>query len=235
MSNRYECIECEHQIARQIMPLYCDGCGRPGTYALTGDPERQTRAISALDVEAVEPERFPTGDLPLDATLQGGFVRPSTLTAYGKPGAGKSRCCIRWACHMGRTLLISLEMAPKLAVFSAKSARTKLSNLYVTDSEDNWEAEAERLRVKTVVFDSFNYSQRPKLEILTELSEWTKAADGLALVIAHQNAKGRLSGTTLAEHWPDYLFKFTKQEQGLSKVAILKGRYTPGASAIVEI
>lgn len=202
---------------------------------MTGNYEPPARAISALDVECDEPERFPTGDSPLDVTLQGGFVRPSTLTAYGKPGAGKSRCCIRWACHMGPTLLISLEMAPKLAVFSAKSARTKLGNLYVVDSEDNWEAEAVRLECRTVVFDSLNYSQRPPLVVLTELGRWAKECDGMALLIAHQNAKGRLSGTTLAEHWPDYLLKFSKQDHGFSKIAILKGRYTPGASAIVEI
>ena len=103
----FECVACAHQYRGHISPHYCNQCGRPDTYSIVGDDGKTITAVSALDIETDEPERFPTHDESLDNALLGGFVRPSTLTAFGVAGVGKSRSCLRWACELGPALLVS--------------------------------------------------------------------------------------------------------------------------------
>lgn len=133
-------------------------------------------------------------------------------------------------------------MPAKLAVLSAKEARANLSELYVTESEETWREDAKAIGARTIVFDSFHYSQKQKVlkgtkipTICYELGEWAKENDGLVFMIAHQNKKGRVSGTTAVEHWPDYLFKFEKHGSSEAKIIIPKARYAPSGSAIVTI
>lgn len=199
--------------------------------------------MSALDLDLQEdPETFPTGDQELDAVLSGGLVRPSSATIFGKAGSGKSRSAVRWATHLGSTLLVSLEMPKKLAGYSAKSARAELANLHITESETDWQSKAAKVKAGTVVLDSFHYSRKQRVLkgtkvplICHELGEWTKQTGGIALLISHQNAKGRASGETHIEHWPDYLFKFEAHGKGESKIIVQKSRYCPIGSAIVQI
>lgn len=223
------------------MPMVCDKCGRTDTYSIANCNHNDSRAVSATDVSLESLERFPTGDESLDSALLGGFVRPSTLTAFGVAGVGKSRSTLRWATQLGPCLLVSLEMPIKLAVLSAKEARADLSALYIVEHED-WLSEALRVKAKTVVFDSYQYSQKQRVLrgskvplVCHELSEWAKHHKGIAILVAHQNKKGRVSGTTAAEHWPDYLFKFERHGNSEAKIIISKARYSPSGSAIVTI
>lgn len=242
MGQVYECVACLHQKTSRVRPLLCQTCGRSDTYVLAeviGAGPQQ--AVSAESVSLDELQRSPTGDSELDQVLQGGFVRPSTVTAFGVAGVGKSRSTLRWATHLGVCLLVSLEMPTKLAVLSAKGARSHLPNLYIVEHED-WQAEAARVRAQTVVFDSYQYSQKQRVLrgskvplVCHELSEWAKQTNGIGILVAHQNKKGRVSGTTAAEHWPDYLFKFERHGNSEAKILISKSRYSPTGSAIVTI
>ncbi len=241
MTQVFECVACLHQKIGRLRPMVCDRCGRSETYAIADTPGNDSRAVSATDVSLTELERYATGDESLDSALLGGFVRPSTLTAFGVAGVGKSRSTLRWATHLGPCLLVSLEMPIKLAVLSAKEARADLSQLFIVEHED-WQAEATRVRAKTVVFDSYQYSQKQRVLrgskvplVCHELSEWAKKSSGIAILVAHQNKKGRVSGTTAAEHWPDYLFKFERHGNDSAKIIISKARYSPSGSAIVTI
>jgi predicted ATP-dependent serine protease len=217
-------------------------CGRTETYAIAEFNVGTDRAaIAATEISLEQLEHYPTGDESLDSALLGGFVRPSTLTAFGVAGVGKSRSTLRWATHLGSTLLVSLEMPTGLAVLSAREARANLANLYIVEHED-WQSEASRVKAKTVVFDSYQYSQKQRVLrgskvplVCHELSEWAKQSNGIAILVAHQNKKGRVSGTTAAEHWPDYLFKFEPHGSSEAKVIISKARYAPKGSAIVTI
>jgi predicted ATP-dependent serine protease len=132
-------------------------------------------------------------------------------------------------------------MPTKLAVLSAQGARADLSQLFIVEHED-WLPEAIRIRAKTVVFDSYQYSMKQRVVkgskvplVCYELSEWAKQAGGIAIMVAHQNKKGRVSGTTAVEHWPDYLFKFEQHGADEAKIVIPKSRYSPKGSAIVTI
>ncbi len=225
----------------RLRPLYCEKCGRPETYSIAERTSIETQAVAATDVALENLEHYATGDESLDSLLQGGFVRPSTLTAYGVAGVGKSRSTLRWATRLGPCLLVSLEMPTVLAVLSAREARADLSNLYVVEHED-WQSEALRVKARTVVFDSYQYSMKQRVVkgskvplVCYELSEWAKQNDGIAMLVAHQNKKGRVSGTTAAEHWPDYLFKFEVHGASEAKIIIPKSRYSPKGSAIVTI
>lgn len=238
----FECVACLHRRRGRLAPLVCDNCGRTETYAISDYQETQDGAVSALSFSLETPMRYATGDESLDSALLGGFVRPSTLTVFGVAGVGKSRSTLRWATRLGPCLLVSLEMPPELAALSAKEARANLSELFITASEENWQAEAARVRARTVVFDSYQYSNKQRVRpgskvpwVCYELSEWAKANHGLAFLIAHQNKKGRVSGTTAVEHWPDYLFKFEPHGQTEAKIIIPKARYAPKGSAIVTI
>lgn len=241
MTQVFECVACLHQKTGRLLPLVCDRCGRTETYSIAATPGNDSRAVSAIDVSLDELERVATGDESLDSALLGGFVRPSTLTAFGVAGVGKSRSTLRWATHLGSTLLVSLEMPIKLAVLSAREARADLSQLFIVEHED-WQAEASRVKAKTVVFDSYQYSQKQRVLrgskvplVCHELSEWAKQNNGIGILVAHQNKKGRVSGTTAAEHWPDYLFKFERHGNDEAKIIISKARYSPSGSAIVTI
>ena len=241
MGQIFECVACLHQSMGRLRPMVCEGCGRTETYAIAQCSSSDLRAIPASEVTLTDLERYATGDESLDSALLGGFVRPSTLTAFGVAGVGKSRSTLRWATHLGATLLVSLEMPIKLAVLSAREARADLSKLYIVEHED-WQAEAARVRAKTVVFDSYQYSQKQRVLrgskvplVCHELSEWAKQNNGIGILVAHQNKKGRVSGTTAAEHWPDYLFKFERHGNDSAKIIISKARYSPSGSAIVTI
>jgi predicted ATP-dependent serine protease len=238
----YECVSCLHQKAVRLRPLICVECGRSDTYSLLGEEGIRLTAVCASDISADEPARYETGDSELDSVLSGGFVRPSTSTIFGRGGTGKSRSALRWATRLGPALLVSLEMPSKLAVQSAKSARANLAELYVTESEHDWQAEASRIKARCVVFDSFHYSQKQKVikgskvpTICHELSEWAKATDGLVFMICHSNKRNEVSGTTSVEHWPDYLFKFAKHGSSEAKVTIPKARYCPTGACIITI
>lgn len=221
--------------------MVCERCGRTETYAIIDCGGNDSRAIPASEVDLKELERCATGDESLDSALLGGFVRPSTLTAFGVAGVGKSRSALRWATKLGPCLLVSLEMPTPLAVLSAREARADLSNLYIVEHED-WQAEAARVKARTLVFDSYQYSQKQRVVrgskvplVCYEISEWTKRNHGIGILIAHQNKKGRVSGTTAAEHWPDYLFKFERHGNDSAKIIISKARYSPTGSAVVTI
>jgi predicted ATP-dependent serine protease len=133
-------------------------------------------------------------------------------------------------------------MPPELAVLSARQARANLSALFLVSNENGWQEEAAKVKARCVVFDSYQYSSKKRVrpgseipQVLDELAIWAKANQGIAILIAHQNKKGRVSGTTAAEHWPDYLFKFEPHGQSEAKVIIPKARYAPKGSAIVTI
>ncbi len=241
----FECVACLHQKTLRIRPLHCNECGRTDTYCLISgsEPTKRLGSICALDIVVNEPFRYESGDSEVDSLLLGGFVSPSTATVFGRGGTGKSRSCIRWATHIGATLLVSLEMPLELAVHSAKSARANLSQLYVTEQETDWEAEAQAIKAKCVVFDSFHYSQKQKVMKGTktplacyELSTWAKANDGIVFMVCHSNKRNEVSGTTAVEHWPDYLFKFAKKgSSGQSTLTIPKSRYCPTGECLVTI
>jgi len=240
MTQLFQCVACLHTRTGRLRPMFCEQCGRSETYAISDSPTG-LQAIAATDIEIKELEKTPTKDESLDSMLRGGFVRPSTLTAYGPAGVGKSRSCLRWATNMGRTLLVSLEMPQELSVHSAYQARSNLSNLFIVEHED-WQTEAQRVRADILVFDSLHYSTKQRVVkgtkvplVLWEIAEWTKKAGTLAFVVAHQNKKGRVSGTTAAEHWPDYLFKFERHGGDEAKIVCPKSRYSPSGSAIVTI
>lgn len=241
MTQLFECVACSHKRTGRLRPMVCTQCGRTDTYTSSLVESADTRAVSASSVSLESLERFATGDESLDSALLGGFVRPSTLTAFGVAGVGKSRSTLRWATRLGPCLLVSLEMPIKLAVLSAKEARADLSQLYIVEHE-NWQSEANRVKAKTVVFDSYQYSQKQRVLrgskvplVCHELSEWAKQNNGIGILVAHQNKKGRVSGTTAAEHWPDYLFKFERHGNSEAKIIISKARYSPSGSAIVTI
>src|SRR6478735_34465 len=236
----YECVACQHQKTARLRVLVCSECGRSDTYALIAETGERLASVCAADIAVSEPQRYETGDSELDTVLLGGFVRPSTSTVFGRGGTGKSRSALRWATHLGRTLLVSLEMPSDLAVYSAKSARANLSQLWVTESETDWQGEAASRNASIVVYDSFHYSQKQRVIkgsktplICYELSEWAKATGGIVLMICHSNKRNEVSGTTAVEHWPDYLFKFAKHGASEAKVTIPKARYCPTGSAII--
>lgn len=242
MTHLFECVACLHRTRARLRPLYCEGCARPETYAIADSDGKSSQAVWALDIESEAPARYQTGDCELDSLLLGGLVRPSALTAFGRGGTGKSRSCLRWACNLGPALLVSLEMPAKLAVHSAKEARANLAELAVTESEDTWLAEAQRIGARSIVYDSFHYSKKQKLlkgtktpEICYELGEWAKAANGIVFLICHSNKRNEVSGTTAVEHWPDYLLRFQKHGDSEAKITIPKSRYSPTGSCIVTI
>lgn len=242
MANTYECIACFHQLRARIKPTFCDNCNRPETYSILERMLGKSKAISALDVDAKEPNRYSTGDSEFDSLLMGGLVRPCTVTAFGRGGTGKSRSCLRWATNLGKTLLVSLEMPLELAVYSAKSARANLAMLHAVESEESWKAEAQETEARAIVFDSFHYSQKQRVKpgskvpfICFELAEWAKANDGIVFMICHSNKRNEVSGTTAVEHWPDYLLKFQKHGDSESKLTLPKSRYSQTGSCIITI
>lgn len=242
MAQLFECVACLHQRTARLRPLCCEQCGRTETYSIKDSDGKPSNAVCALDIVSEAPSRYPTGDCEFDSLLLGGLVRPSTVTAFGRGGTGKSRSCLRWGSRLGPVLLVSLEMPSELAVHSAKDARANLAELFVTESEDTWQVEARRIGARCIVFDSFHYSQKQRLrrgtkipEITLQLTEWAKSEDGIVFMICHSNKKNEVSGTTALEHWPDYLVKFAKQGDGESKLTLPKSRYCPTGSCVITI
>lgn len=238
----YECVACLHQRTARVRPIVCGACSRSQTYSLMGDEGERVTSVCAADIAVAEPARYETGDSELDTVLLGGLVRPTTLTLFGRGGTGKSRSAIRWATHLGESLLVSLEMPSDLAVYSAKSARADLSKLYVTESESDWQTEAARRKATVIVYDSFHYSRKQgvikgtKIPLLcVELEQWAKSTGGIVFLICHSNKRNEVSGTTAVEHWPDYLFKFAKHGATEAKLTIPKARYCPSGSAIITL
>jgi len=242
MSQIYECVACLHQKRARLRPLYCEGCARPETYSIIDSDGKSTEAVWATDTEYVEPERYPTGDCEFDSLVSGGLVRPCAVTAFGRGGTGKSRSCLRWATHLGTTLLVSLEMERGLAIHSAKSARADLAKLAIVESEDTWKEASQKIGASCIVYDSFHYSKKQRVlkgtkipELCYELGGWAKSTGGIVFLICHSNKRNEVSGTTATEHWPDYLLKFAKHGDSEAKITIPKSRYCPTGSCVVTI
>lgn len=238
----FQCVACLHERMAPKLPLICVECGRTNTFSLMGEPETKVTAICAADMILNDVVRYETGDTELDTLLMGGFVKPSTTTAFGRGGTGKSRSCMRWATHLGTTLLVSLEMTAELSAMSARSARADLQKLHITESEYDWQGEASRLKAQCVVFDSFHYSQKQRVIkgtkiplICYELGEWAKANEAIVFMICHSNKRNEVSGTTAVEHWPDYLMKFAKHGANEAKLTIPKARYCPTGACVINI
>ncbi len=248
MIHDYECLACLTHFSSAFHPLICDSCGRENTVVIrevVEDTEldsayslgqTQKLAVRAIDLEAEEIPKVPTGQTEVDSLLHGGFVLPATVTVYGRAGTGKSRSSLRWATHIGTTLLVSLEMPLRLALHSATEARAKVENLFMIDDAEHMISEAERIGAECIIFDSYSYSNA-KASVLRDLQAWSKECAGLVFLIVHENKKARVSGTTLTEHWPDYVIQFKAHGTGTqeARVIVQKSRYSPTGACVLTI
>ncbi len=200
--------------------------------------EPPARAVRASELVNVEVERWPTGDDAADQALGGGLASGFSVLLWGGPGAGKSRLALRWVSRMGPALVISLEMAAELTVFSATDAGADLGQLHVTTELEGWEAEAERIGARAVLLDSASALEpaAARLEMMRELACWARRCRGVSIAISHQNRRGRALGHSGLEYWPDTTLRArAARRSGWTRVRIAKCRFAPLGSFEVPI
>lgn len=231
MASRFQCVACEAFEISITRPIYCPQCGRletmiePNTLVSRGPKP-------ASEVVDVSPEKFQTGEAPLDSLLHGGLIRPSTAIIWGDAGVGKTRSVTRWATHIGKTHLISLEMPEGMIKKVVKEAGANMENLFISEEDDIFST---KMKFDCLVYDSLHYTTRKKPIVLHELEQWAKKNKGIVFLIGHRNGKGQLSGPKGFEHWPDYLFNMKPHAQQEIKLKIFKARHAPRGETVINL
>jgi predicted ATP-dependent serine protease len=169
--------------------------------------------VCAADWKAPEWQRLPSGDAKLDALLGGGWVVPSAALVWARPKTGKSRLVFRWATHMGPALVVEKEMSLDLTIATARSAGADLRLLHIRLDLDGWQADAEALGARVVVFDSIQACTRWPLALLREAYAWAQRRRVVVFAISQVNSSGRPLGPIALEHWPDYPVRITRRNQ----------------------
>lgn len=69
-----------------------------------GDENKKPLLVAIGDVDATEPDRFPSGDDGLDFVLGGGLVPGSIVAIFGPPGVGKSSILTKVGCAVANNV-----------------------------------------------------------------------------------------------------------------------------------
>ncbi len=139
----------------------------------------------------------------IDELFEGrGIPCPSSILFYGSAGSGKSRTALQLAPLFQRTLIVHLEYPRAEAVRMASELAVKLDHVWFLPSLAGWEEEATSIGAQLVFIDSISACARP-ISVLRAMADWAKHARAVCIGIAHANKRGRVSGSTALEHWPD--------------------------------
>lgn len=231
----WTCIACGDEQRSKKRPLPCL-CGVEDSWLsseaadIPSLPAARGRSIRASDLQPEPWRRDPCGDRAIDAHLSGGWPRRFSALAWGAPGAGKSSFLYRWASALAPALIVVGEYGPpprcyQLARSIASDAGADLDGLFFVNDLEHWRDEAERIRARSVVFDSLGAVPNP-VAVTRALAEWAAERDGFAWSIAHMTKSGDAAGANALQYWPDATLIFRRlRGRDLTRVRFKKSRF----------
>jgi len=226
---KWECLICNAQRNTRLAPTLCD-CGALDSFL----PAEQAASAftKATDVKAEPRKRYLTGDKELDA-LTNGFPAGARVLLWGRGGSGKSRCALRWATHIGKTLALSVEMEEDECVRSAREAGGKLSELVITRDEN---AQLPSRGVRCLVLDSISEC-RDQEAMLARLTAWATQTRGIVFMVCHATKAGQYKGPTGLQHWgeAEIRVRASKAKPGMARLTFGKSRFCANGSASVPL
>ena len=231
-------MRCGAEAREYLAPILC-ACGLRGSFVPLADDGESAAATPAgprpirLDEAPPELPRRATGERGIDRLMGGGFVLGSTVTVYGRAGAGKSTLCLRWATLLGVTVVSCPEMSVGILRATAARAGARLDRLYLS-SPESWQRDAAELSATCVVCDSVSRSPQPGAE-LARLIAWAQRSEGVAFAVAHRSKKGSPLGPAALSHDPDAVVQVRPRAGGLALVRIEKARFAPQAEAVCSL
>lgn len=170
------------------------------------------------DALELEPRaRAVRGDTPLESDEQTSYLKtgliddlfgsrglpcPSSILFYGAAGSGKTRAVLQLVTRISPALLVHLEYPRGDAIRSAGEIGISLDECWFLPALAGWDEEATATGARLVIIDSISACARP-ISLLRSMAEWSRRSQGIAVGIAHANKRGRVSGSTALEHWPD--------------------------------
>lgn len=225
---KWQCLICQASRISRLCPTLCE-CGALDSFLPVEDEAKFTKAS---DVKAEPRKRYTCGDKELDA-LTGGFPAGARVLLWGRGGSGKSRCALRWATRIGKTLALSLEMETDECVRSAREAGGKISELLITRDE---QAELPARGVRCLVLDSISEC-RDQDAMLARLTAWTQRTRGIVFMVCHATKAGQFRGSSELQHWGDAEIRVraSKAKPGLARLSFGKSRFCANGSATVPL
>lgn len=195
--------------------------------------ERGAPAAIRLDAAPAELPRAPTGERGIDRLTGGGFVPGTTVTVYGRAGAGKSTLCLRWASLLGPTVVSCPEMSAAVLRATAARSGARLDRLHLS-SPELWEDHAAELDATCVIIDSISRSERPIAE-LQRLIRWAARSEGVGFAVAHRSKRGSPLGPTALSHDPDAVVEVRPRAGGQAAVRVEKSRFCATGQTVCRL
>lgn len=234
---RRECLSCGLETIEEPPPALCSRCGLAEPFVEPDGPEsdRPTLAETPRSLADMGESRVrvrPSGCAVVDQLLNGGVIIGGTIALHGPPGSGKSTLGLLLAAGLGPALVVVPEMSMDVLRMTAARSGADVGKLYPGDPE-RWPAEARRLRVRAVLYDSVSVAANG-VHVLSELIDWARESNGHGIAIAHETKDGKVLGPVRLIHDPDAVLRLARprgKDVDGPVLTVKKCRWAPVGSA----
>jgi predicted ATP-dependent serine protease len=171
-----------------------------------------------------EPEFIPAGDF--GAVFTRGVPLGASQLWYGGPGTGKSRLAMRFATHLGRTLVCALEMGEEMTAQLARESGSKMVNYWTCrDTKSLWH-DLPFVEPLVVIVDSIQELGRGAKGTIKRLYDWANETGGIAIHVCQVNSKGTARGGPSHAHKVDIELQLVREREGYARFVTRKNRFS---------
>jgi len=222
---------CDHEAEKRWVGR-CPGCSRYYSIKVKGTNDDTAREKSTLAVLGLQEKKYiPSGMPEFDKVIGGGFVAGAPYVISGPPGVGKSTLlltiCNLYANEKRPVLYASgEERREDIAALANRIGAMSPFVEVVGNQGDCYEitTRAEEMKAKLVILDSCNTAFLDDVEasegsagqikaVANYFTAWCKREEVPAIMVAHINAEGFLSGPKALEHLVDCVLELDKVEE----------------------
>ena len=243
----YECQSCGFVTPKWMGK--CSNCGAWDSFVEISQTQSKTHsskralslingAISIVDVEEENVERFTTYESEFDNVLGGGVVPGSLTLVGGSPGIGKSTLLLKISGNLGKNgkkvLYVSAEESAGQIKIRADRIEASDKNLFLLceiRTQKIFE-ELENKKYDLVVIDSIQTIYSDEIssapgsvsqvrEITFDLMRYAKESKVAIFIIGHITKEGSIAGPRVLEHMVDTVLYFEGDPS--SELRILRG------------
>jgi len=221
---------CDHEAPARWVGR-CPSCSRYYSIKVKGS-EDTSREKSSLAVIGQQEKKYISSGMPeFDKVLGGGFVAGAPYIISGPPGCGKTTLlltiCNLFANEKRPVLYASgEERREDIGALANRIGALSVATEVVGNQGNVYEIteRAEEMKARLVILDSLNTGYLPDVDasegsagqmkaVANYFTAWCKREEIPAIIVAHVDKQGDLSGPRAAEHLVDCILELDKVEE----------------------